>query len=57
MNFNLVINWQLFDLIVKDGQYRLTTFNKQNKLLKTYSIESYENLAKIIHSLVSMNIA
>lgn len=46
-----------FVLTFKDGQYRLTTFNKQGKLLKTYSIKSYKKLAKIIHSLVSMNIA
>jgi surface protein len=46
-----------FVLTFKDGQYRLTTFDKQGKLLKTYSIKSYKKLAKIIHSLVSMNIA
>lgn len=47
----------LFVLTFKDGQYRLTTFDTQGKLLKTYSIKSYKKLAKIIHSLVSMNIA
>lgn len=46
-----------FVLTFKDGQYRLTTFNKQGKLIKTYSIKSYKKLVKIIHSLVSMNIA
>ena len=46
-----------FVLTFKDGQYRLATFNKQGKLLKTYSIKSYEKLAKIIDSLVLMNIA
>ena len=46
-----------FVLTFKDGQYRLTKFDKQGKLLKTYSIKSYKKLAKIIHSLVSMNIA
>ena len=46
-----------FVLTFKDGQYRLTTFDKQGKLLKTYSIKSYKKLAKIIHYLVSMNIA
>ena len=46
-----------FVLTLKDGQYRLATFDKENKLLKTYSIKSYNELAKIIHSLVVMNIA
>ena len=46
-----------FVLTFKDGQYRLATFDKQNKLLKTYSIKSYKKLAKIIHSLVLINIA
>ena len=46
-----------FVLTFKDGQYRLATFDKENKLLKTYSIKSYDELAKIIHSLVLMNIA
>ena len=46
-----------FVLTFKDGQYHLATFDKQNKLRKTYSIKSYKKLAKIIHSLVSMNIA
>ena len=46
-----------FVLTFKDGQYRLTTFDKQGKLLKTYSIKSYKKLAKIIHSLVLINIA
>ena len=46
-----------FVLTFKDGQYHLATFDKENKLLKTYSIKSYDKLAKIIHSLVLMNIA
>ena len=46
-----------FVLTLKDGQYRLATFDKENKLLKTYSIKSYDELVKIIHSLVVMNIA
>ena len=46
-----------FVLTFKDGQYRLATFDKEDKLLKTYSIKSYNELAKIIHSLVLMNIA
>lgn len=46
-----------FVLTFKDGQYHLATFDKENKLLKTYSIKSYEKLTKIIDSLVLMNIA
>ena len=44
-----------FVLTFKDGQYHLATFDKEDKLLKTYSIKSYNELAKIIHSLVLMN--
>ena len=46
-----------FVLTFKDGQYRLATFDKEDKLLKTYSIKSYDELAKIVYSLVLMNIA
>ena len=46
-----------FVLTFKDGQYRLATFDKEDKLLKTYSIKSYNELAKIINSLVLMSIA
>ena len=46
-----------FVLIFKDGQYHLATFDKQNKLRKTYSIKSYKELTKIINALVLINIA
>ena len=45
-----------FVLTFKDGQYHLATFDKQNKLRKTYSIKSYDELTKIVNALVLMNI-